>query len=53
MAIVLIFVLAAVVTPSQDPYTMTIMAVPLYLLYELTIVLLRIVLRRREAREAS
>lgn len=50
LAIVVIFVIAAVVTPSQDPYTMTIMAVPLYLLYELTIVLLRLLLKRRDAR---
>ena len=47
MAFVSTFVLAAIVTPSQDPYTMTIMAVPLYLLYELTIIILRTVMRRR------
>ena len=40
-AFVGIVALAAVVTPSQDPYTMLIMAIPLYLLYELTIILLR------------
>ncbi|HYN35783.1 MAG TPA: twin-arginine translocase subunit TatC, partial [Actinomycetota bacterium] len=32
LAIVLIFVLAAVVTPSQDPYTMSALAIPLYAL---------------------
>lgn len=47
-AIVVIFVIAAVVTPSQDPYTMTAMAVPLYLLYELTIVILSAVMKRRD-----
>ncbi len=46
-AIVLIVVLAAVITPSQDPYTMMLLAVPLYLFYEITIVLLRVVLKRR------
>nr|MBA2601421.1 twin-arginine translocase subunit TatC [Actinomycetota bacterium] len=46
-AFVSTFVLAAVVTPSQDPYTMSIMAIPLYLLYELTIIILRTVMRRR------
>lgn len=51
-AFVTIVALAAVVTPSQDPYTMLIMALPLYLLYELTIVLLRAVKRRR-ARAAT
>ena len=46
-AFVAIVALAAVVTPSQDPYTMLIMAVPLYLLYELTIILLRAIRRRK------
>jgi len=39
--------LAAVVTPSQDPYTLLALAVPLYLMYEATIVLLRLVERKR------
>jgi sec-independent protein translocase protein TatC len=47
VAIVAITILAAVVTPSQDPLTMLLMAVPLYLLYEATIVVLRIAMRRR------
>lgn len=46
-AFVAIAAIAAVVTPSQDPYTMMIMALPLYLLYELTIVLLKLVRKRR------
>jgi sec-independent protein translocase protein TatC len=46
--LVVICVLAAVITP-QDPYTMLAMAVPLYLLYEVTILALRLV-RRRKAR---
>lgn len=46
-AIVGIVVLAAVVTPSQDPYTMLAMAVPLYGFFELTIVLLTVVARRK------
>lgn len=46
-ALVGIAALSAVVTPSQDPYTMLAMAVPLYLLYELTIVLLRFLTRNR------
>lgn len=39
--------LSAVVTPTQDPFSMLAMWLPLYLLYELTIVLLAIVKRRR------
>jgi sec-independent protein translocase protein TatC len=49
-AFVGIFVLAAVVTPSQDPYTMSVLAIPMYALYELTILVLARLLRRRSAR---
>ena len=36
-AVVLLVILAAVITPTGDPFTLTIVAVPLYLLYELSI----------------
>jgi sec-independent protein translocase protein TatC len=49
---VIIVALSAVVTPSQDPYTMSIMAVPLYGLYELTILILSRVMKRRAERDA-
>lgn len=48
VALVGILALAAVVTPSQDPYTLLVLALPLYGLYELTILLLRLILRRRQ-----
>lgn len=51
-AFVAIAAIAAVVTPSQDPYTMMLMAIPLYLLYELTILLLKLV-RKRKGRQAA
>ncbi len=38
-AIVLIFVFAAVITPSQDPYSLFFMALPMYLFYELSILI--------------
>ncbi|HUY64423.1 MAG TPA: twin-arginine translocase subunit TatC [Acidimicrobiales bacterium] len=44
-AIVLIVVLAAVITPSGDPFSMMALAVPLYLFYEVSIVIGK-VLRR-------
>lgn len=44
-AIVVIVLFAAVVTPSQDPYSLFAMAVPLYLFYEACIVLGRILHR--------
>jgi sec-independent protein translocase protein TatC len=53
VAFVAIFVIAAVVTPSQDPYTMTVLALPLYVLYEVTIVVLTRVDRRRKASTAT
>lgn len=50
-ALVGITLLAAVVTPSQDPYTMLAMSVPLYLFYELVIVGLSIIGKRRAKAE--
>jgi sec-independent protein translocase protein TatC len=44
--------LSAVVTPTQDPFTMLAMWVPLYLLFELTIGLLALRERRRRRRES-
>ena len=52
-AIVAITAIAAIVTPSQDPYTLLVLAVPLYGLYELTIVLLRIIGKRRARAKQS
>ena len=51
-AIVGIAFLGAIVTPTQDPFTMMALSVPLYALYELVIVLLSIV-KRRKQRESS
>ena len=36
-AIVVIFIIAAIVTPTPDPITQTMFAIPLYLLYEIAI----------------
>ena len=44
-AIILIFVFAAVITPSQDPYSLFFMAVPMYLFYELSIVIGKVLKR--------
>jgi len=40
-AFIVILIVAAVITPSTDPFNMTIVAVPLYLLYEFGIVIAR------------
>lgn len=52
-AFVTIVALAAVVTPSQDPYTMLLMALPLYVLYEATIIALKIIGKRKLASGAG
>ncbi|MGD0313479.1 MAG: twin-arginine translocase subunit TatC [Acidimicrobiales bacterium] len=44
-AIIVIVVVAGVVTPSSDPFSMLAMAVPLYIFYELSIIVGKIVRR--------
>jgi sec-independent protein translocase protein TatC len=43
--IVGIFVFAAVITPSQDPFSLFAMAIPLYLLYEISVVIGKVLKR--------
>jgi sec-independent protein translocase protein TatC len=45
-ALFLAFVVGAVATPSQDPYSMTAMALPLYILYELSILVVRYAMKK-------
>lgn len=40
-AIVIILILAAVITPTGDPFTLFIVALPIYLLYEFSVLLVR------------
>jgi sec-independent protein translocase protein TatC len=53
-AIVLIFVLSAVITPTQDVLTMLVVSLPLILLYEISIMISRftVVRKKRKALEA-
>ncbi len=44
-AIVAVFVVAAVITPSQDPYSLFALAGPMYLFYEASIVIGRLLRR--------
>ncbi len=46
-AIVLLTAFAAVITPSGDPFSMLALAIPLYIFYEVSIIIGRIMLRRR------
>ncbi|MGD9995793.1 MAG: twin-arginine translocase subunit TatC [Ilumatobacteraceae bacterium] len=52
-AIVIIFVIAAVITPSGDPYSMMALALPMTLFYLLSALIGWLVLRRRRARDAQ
>lgn len=40
------FVMAAVATPSQDPYSMVLMAVPLYVLFEASLLVIRFIMKK-------
>ena len=45
-AVVIIVIVGAAATPTGDPFTMFALAIPLYLLYEVTLLLIRFVLRK-------
>lgn len=51
-AIVLIVVLVAVITPSGDPISLAALSIPMYLFYELSILIGRIITKRRATAEA-
>jgi sec-independent protein translocase protein TatC len=52
-AIVIILVIAAVVTPTTDPITMTVFSLPMFLLYEISIWIARIAQRKRAESQAA
>jgi len=52
-AFVLIFLIAAVVTPTPDPINQTLFALPLYLLFEIAILVASRIEKRRALRKAS
>ncbi|MES2448708.1 MAG: twin-arginine translocase subunit TatC [Bacteroidota bacterium] len=52
-AIVLILIVASVVTPTADPYTMLIVAFPLFLLYELSIMISANIQRKKLKAETA
>jgi sec-independent protein translocase protein TatC len=53
IAIFLIFVFTAVATPSGDPFTMTAMAIPVCILFEVAVLIARIHDSRKAKREAA
>ena len=46
-AIVVLVAFAAIITPSGDPFSMLALAIPLYLFYEVSILIGKVLLRRR------
>ena len=40
-AVVVIVIVAAIITPTGDPFTLAVVAIPLYLLYELSILMIK------------
>ena len=52
-AILLIAILAAVVTPTPDIFNMTLMGGPLYILFEVGVILVKIIERKRSRAEAT
>jgi len=52
-AIVVILIIAAVVTPTTDPFTMSVFSIPMVLLYEVSIWVAGIAQRRRTAADTS
>jgi sec-independent protein translocase protein TatC len=49
-AIVVIFIISAIVTPTPDPFTQSLFAAPLYALYEIAILVSTRVEKKREAK---
>jgi sec-independent protein translocase protein TatC len=52
-AIVIIFVVAAVITPSADPVSLFALAIPMMIFYEISILIGRVVARRRARAEGG
>jgi sec-independent protein translocase protein TatC len=52
-AILLVAVVAAVVTPTPDVFNMALMGVPLYFLFEIGVILVKIIERKRAAFETT
>jgi sec-independent protein translocase protein TatC len=50
--VVIIFVVAAIITPSADPISLFALALPMVVFYEISIVIGRTVVGRRAAAEA-
>ncbi len=52
-SIVVILILGAVITPSGDPFSLTVISLPLYVLFEISIYISSIVVKRKLKQEAA
>ena len=52
-AIIIILIIGAIVTPSADPLSQALISLPLYLLYEISILISAAVIRKKEQEEAA
>ena len=52
-SIVIILVLGAIITPSADPFSLTVISLPLYLLFEISIFTSAVVLRKMRKKEEA
>jgi sec-independent protein translocase protein TatC len=53
LVIVICFIVAAIVTPTPDPFTQTLVAIPLWGLFEISLVVATFLVRRKKRREAA
>ncbi len=52
-SIVVILVLGAIITPSGDPFSLTVISLPLYMLFEISIYISSVVVRRKQKAEEA
>jgi sec-independent protein translocase protein TatC len=52
-SIVVILILGAVITPSGDPFSLTVISLPLYVLFEVSIYISSVVVKRKLKKEAA
>jgi sec-independent protein translocase protein TatC len=52
-SIVVILILGAVITPSGDPFSLTVISLPLYVLFEISIYISSVVQKRKQKAEAA
>ena len=52
-SIVVILILGAVITPSGDPFSLTVISVPLYFLFEISIYISSVVVKNKQKKEEA